>query len=197
MVKSRLQKAWVLGGIVFSFLCQPFCFSAAQDVDTYFDRGSQDLNQGNLEQAVSDFTKVIELDPKTHEAYYNRGAAKASIFAKENPLARTKTFVVGDCPLLSEAIGDFTRAIDIAPDKFQYYLARGSAYIFIRQTKNAVTDLTRAIELNPGQADIYFNRGLAYILSGDIKDGWADIDKSKKMGYAPPKEAMDNLEKMK
>ena len=197
MIKHCFRMVLILWGLAFSCLLHSFCFGADEDADKYFDRGSQDLNRDDFAQAVNDFTKVIELSPATHEAYYNRGAARSNIFAKENTLERTKTFIAGDCPLINEAISDFTKAIDIAPDKFQYYMARGSDYIFIRQSKNAVTDLTRAIELNPNQADIYFNRGLAYILSGDIKDGWADIDKSKKMGYAPPKEVVDNLQKVR
>jgi len=197
MIQRYLEKTWILWGVIVSCLYQPFCYSASEDADKYFDRGSQDLSQGNFEQAVSDFTKVIGIAPQTHEAYYNRGAARSKMFAKENPLERTKTFFAGNCFLINEAISDFTKAISIAPDKFEYYMARGSAYIFVRQSKNAVTDLTRAIALNPNQADIYFNRGLAYILSGDIKDGWADIDKSKKMGYTPSKEITDNLGKVK
>jgi len=197
MVKNCLQKLWIFWGIIFSCLCQPFCSMAADDVDNYFDRGGQELSQGNFEEAVSDFTQVITLDPRAHEAYYNRGAAKANMFAKENPLERTKTFLAGDCPLLRDAISDFTKAISIDPNNFQYYMARDSAYIFIRQSKNAVADLTRAIRLNPNRADIYFNRGLAYVLNGDIKDGWADIDKSKKMGYAASKAIENNLEKVK
>lgn len=197
MPKVYFRKILILWGAAFTCLFQSFCFAAAQDVDKYFDHGSQALSQGDLEQAVGDFTKVIELSPGTHEAYYNRGAARANMFAKESVLERTKVFVNGNSLVISEAISDFSRAIDIAPNNFQYYMARGSAYIFIRRPKNAITDLTTAIGLNPGQADIYFNRGLAYIFSGDLKDGWADIDKAKKMGYAPSRTLEDNLKKVK
>jgi len=197
MNKNILRKIGLLLWMIFFGFCQPFCFCAVKDVDKYFDRGLENLNQGNFQGAIENFTRVIELDPKAHEAYYDRGAAYANLFAKVNPLERTKTFLNGGCPELKAAIGDFTRAIAIAPNNFQYYLARGSAYIFVRQTKNAVVDLTRAIELNPNQADIYYNRGLAYIFCGDIKSGWADIDKSKKMGYATPSEVTDKLEKLK
>ena len=29
--------------------------------------------QGNLEQAIEDFTRAMELDPDNDQAYYNRG----------------------------------------------------------------------------------------------------------------------------
>ena len=48
-------------------------------------------------EAIADFTKVIELDPKNALAYYNRGAAK---FALNK---------------YSEAMADYTKAIELDP----------------------------------------------------------------------------------
>lgn len=195
MVKFFLLRRYFLLAVF--LLCPFFCFGAAQDADRYFDSGSKNMQSGDMEGAVSDFTKVIELSPATHEAYYNRGAARANIFGKKDALERTKVLLSGNSPLINEAIADFTKAIQLAPNTAQYYSARGSAYLFIRQSKNAVADFNKVIELNPSQADAYFSRGLSYIVGGNLKDGWADIDKSKKMGYAPAKDAQDNLQKVK
>jgi len=39
----------------------------------YYNRGNIYGKQGNLTQAISDYTKAIEINPKYTEAYYNRG----------------------------------------------------------------------------------------------------------------------------
>jgi tetratricopeptide (TPR) repeat protein len=45
------------------------------DVQTYFDHGRADFLWKNYDEAISDYTKVISLDARSAEAYYNRGLA--------------------------------------------------------------------------------------------------------------------------
>ena len=61
----------------------------------------------------------------------------------------------------SEAIEDFTKAIELEPDADAYYI-RGRAYGRQREYDRAIEDFTKAIELNPKFADAYYARGNAY-----------------------------------
>jgi Flp pilus assembly protein TadD len=56
----------VIGQLILTFNCY------ALTTKEYFDQGLADGQQGNLTQAVSDFTKAIEIDPKYGKAYSNR-----------------------------------------------------------------------------------------------------------------------------
>ena len=41
----------------------------------YYGRGNTFLSIKKYEEAIADYTKAIELDPKDADAYYNRGGA--------------------------------------------------------------------------------------------------------------------------
>ncbi len=47
----------------------------AETAEEYFSRGVAYHEQGNLTQAISDFTNAIEINPKLAEAYPHRGDA--------------------------------------------------------------------------------------------------------------------------
>jgi tetratricopeptide (TPR) repeat protein len=42
----------------------------------YFDRGSAKQAKGDMDSAIVDYTKTLQLKPDLAEAYYNRGIAK-------------------------------------------------------------------------------------------------------------------------
>ena len=51
----------------------------SQTAQDWFNRGSAKSNSGNFREAISDFDKVIQLDPNFEDAYYYRGMAKNSL----------------------------------------------------------------------------------------------------------------------
>ena len=89
---------------------------------------------------LADYTKAIELDPKSAMAYINRGVAYAKLKQYE------------------KAIADFTRAIELDPKSASVYIRRGYAYVQLNQYDKAITDYNRAIELDPKSAKAYNNR---------------------------------------
>jgi tetratricopeptide (TPR) repeat protein len=50
--------------------------STAQTAESYFAAGLEKAEKGLYKEALADFTKVIELNPKSAVAYTNRGYAK-------------------------------------------------------------------------------------------------------------------------
>ena len=45
----------------------------------YFDQGLEKYDTGNYQEAITDFTKAIELDPKNANAFNGRGTAKSKL----------------------------------------------------------------------------------------------------------------------
>src|SRR5262245_4004174 len=74
----------------------------------YLNRGNAKDDNQDVDGAISDYTKAIQLKPDDADAYYNRGISR-----KHN----------GD---LDGAIADYNKAIGLTPHK-DYYTNRGNA----------------------------------------------------------------------
>ncbi len=49
------------------------CF--AKDYETYINRGSTYIDEGQYDKAISDYARAIELKPRRADTYYSRGLA--------------------------------------------------------------------------------------------------------------------------
>ena len=115
-----IQEGFLVLAVFFIFIFN--CY--AQTAEEYFNRGLADVKQGDLTQAIIDYTKAIEIDPKHAETYDNRGI----IYEKQ-----------GNVP-------------------------------------QAIADYNKAIELNPNYANSYNNRGLTYANQGNYNQAILDYD---------------------
>jgi tetratricopeptide (TPR) repeat protein len=113
-----------------------------------------------------------------------RGKATSDVFRCRG-LARMK---LGKYP---EAVDDYTRALERAPDA-SIYQHRGWAHFFADAWKLALRDFARSIELNPDQGDAYTGRGLARVMLGDYRQGVADAEQALRLKPGTP-EMMHNL----
>jgi tetratricopeptide (TPR) repeat protein len=77
-----------------------------------------------------------------------------------------------------EAVGDFSRAIDLATQDRGVWFSRGEAYLRLADPPKAVLDFTRAIELEPNHAWAWHNRGHANERLGRWDEAFADFSKS-------------------
>jgi len=118
--------------------------SGPTDATAYLYRGAAHFTKGLYDEAISDFTKAIEINPESADGYTNRGAA------------------YGEKGLYDLAISDFTKAIEINPEDSDGYVNRGIAYAQIRLYDLAISDLTKAIEINPRDARAHLGRGEIY-----------------------------------
>jgi tetratricopeptide (TPR) repeat protein len=100
----------------------------------YLDKGSRHLAQGQFDEAIAAYTKVIELDPGYALAYSNRGEAYYSIGEYD------------------KAIADYTKAIELDPEFWLAYYRRGLAYESKGEYEKAASDYEKVIEMatDPG-----------------------------------------------
>jgi tetratricopeptide (TPR) repeat protein len=131
----------------------------------YHNRGNAYVKSGLLDEAIKDFTKAIQLNPKYAGNYHNRGNA----YVKSG--------------LLDEAIKDFTKAIQLNPYYATAYNNRGNTYGMKGLLDEAIKDFTKAIQLNPNYATAYYNRGFAYYQKGSKELAIKDLEKSADLGY--------------
>ena len=133
-------------------------------------RGIEKAKNGDLDGAMADFDRAIELNPKDDAPYYNRAQAK-----------RLKKDAAG-------AIADYTRAIELGSQNPAAYNNRGNARAENNDRDGAIADYTRSIELKPDYARAYYNRAVAKQEKGDAIGAKADF---KTAGKLDPELASD------
>ena len=115
-----------------------------RDAAIHNNRGIACRDKGEIDSAIENFTKAIELSPDLAIAYSNRGVA------------------YGEKGDIDRAIADFTEAIELQPDFADAYYNRGIAYHEKREYDRAIVDYTMTIGLKPDLVEAYNNRGDAY-----------------------------------
>ncbi|WP_338316134.1 tetratricopeptide repeat protein, partial [Streptomyces bohaiensis] len=126
----------------------------------YRARGRHHRTAGNHEQAVTDLTRAIELNPGDELNHYWRGLAHHAAGNYE------------------QAITDLTRAIELEPDDALNHLWRGLAHHEAGNYEQAITDLTRAIELNPDNASNHHWRGTTHHEAGNYEQAITDLTRA-------------------
>lgn len=127
--------------------------SSAED---FSQRGISRFEKNDLDGAIADFTKVIELKgPQLEFCFYFRGIA---LYRRGR---------------LDEAIADLSKAITLKQHP-RFYDDRGNLLAQKGDFDGAVADLNRAIEIEPKYAKAYGDRGIVHLMRGE--DTAADAD---------------------
>src|SRR5262249_39533433 len=139
--------------------------SAAPDASDgdLVNRGIEKAKNGELDGAIADFDRAIELNPKDDAPYYNRAQAR-----------RLKNDTAG-------AIADYTKAIELSSTNPAAYNNRGNARAENKDRDGAIADYTRAIELKPDYARAYYNRAMLKKEKGDAGGAAADFKRAQKL----------------
>jgi tetratricopeptide (TPR) repeat protein len=106
---------------------------------------------GRRDQAVIDFSKVIELYPNDVNAWLSRGRTYRRMGQWD------------------KAVIDFSQVIERKPDLGQAWMERGWARADLGQWKEAAADFTKLVALHPDEPMYWYNNALAYLGAGDAK----------------------------
>lgn len=174
-------------------------------------KGFEYYMKGDLDHALSEYNKAIEIDPALIRVYLERGniyvtkgdydsaisdftqAAKLSpndaitYYNLANTYAAKKDY--------DNAITNYTRAIDIDPNYIEAYDNRGISYADKGDYDSAIKDYNKAININVKNAISYINRSYAYYRKGDYEEAWNDVYAMEALGYKPHPEFIEELKK--
>jgi tetratricopeptide (TPR) repeat protein len=109
------------------------------------------------EDALADYTRVIEIDPNYPEYHFDRG----------NLLSKMGR--------LQEAIDNYTHAIEISPPFPEVYYNRAAAYNRLGEVEKALTDYTYLLEFDPDHLDGRLNRATLLLEAGDTAGARQDV----------------------
>ena len=125
----------------------------------FYGRGNAYYELKNYQNAISDYTKAILLNPSNVNAYFNRGVV---YFEQQN---------------YPKAINDFTQILRLQPEHAEAYYKRGLVYYKSQDYLKAIQDYTQVIGLRPNTLDAYnayLGRGVAYAANNNLQKAIAD-----------------------
>ncbi len=150
----------------------------------FLGRGNANVELGNFDDAVDDFTHAIAINPHIAGYFDNRLNALRAIGRYKEALAdanaatrlapdysfvyRSRALVYSDLGRFAAAIADFDRALAMAPNDSGLLVDRGRMKIKAGRPADAIGDFTRAISTDPYQMDAVRERGLTYLSLGEI-----------------------------
>jgi putative GTP pyrophosphokinase len=108
----------------------------------YKHRGMAFFAESKYQEAIDDFSKVLEFDPKAYKAPYYRGIVY-SVFQD-----------------YAKAIDDFSYSLEINPYQSFCLFRRGQAYYHVNDYPKALSDCENALVLDPGSESIKKFRNL-------------------------------------
>jgi tetratricopeptide (TPR) repeat protein len=126
----------------------------------YMGRGLIYSVSGNPQQALSDYNKALELNPKYTRAWYNRGNWYFDSLDYE------------------KAISDFTQSVMLGYNSPSLFVNRGLSYAALNRHELAIADYTKSLSINQNQPDVYVNRGNSYAISGNFVSAIEDFRKA-------------------
>jgi tetratricopeptide (TPR) repeat protein len=135
--------------------------SPARRAELHFARGNAYLSLQRYQNAVDDFTAVIELDPTLRGAYVDRGVAYHHLRQYER------------------AIRDYDRAIALNSDLFATHYNRALSYFRLGRYAEAWKDFDDAVKRTPDDAKALYGRGLSKARLGGSGD--ADFAAAKRL----------------
>lgn len=142
-LRELLETAYA-GKHTTSALPQQDTVNATYTAEYFYRSGETWYDMQRYEEAISNFTQALHLDPQYVPAYDSRGIAYATLKQYDH------------------ALSDFTEAIRLNPHNATTYYNRGTAYLAMNRVEAAVSDYTEAIILDPHYVQAYTNRGIAY-----------------------------------
>ena len=127
--------------------------TAAQSSANLYRNGLKALRAGDNQLAVSRLDKAIQLNPKDHRYYNDRGVAHKRS---------------GD---LEAALSDYSKALEIKPDYTNALNNRGVAYLKLGRFDDAIADFTSALKRKgPLEGKVHSNIGIAYAQKGNHQE---------------------------
>jgi tetratricopeptide (TPR) repeat protein len=131
----------------------------------------KDSNNG-----IDDFDKVLNLEPNNLKILYFRGLALTDIAVKTKDDENDRKSANG---FAQRALADFSKAIEIDPNDYDYYNARGKLFLAFGFYKEAIVDFEKSISIKPNDVG-YSQIGLAKFYLDD-KNAIDEVNKAIKI----------------
>jgi tetratricopeptide (TPR) repeat protein len=119
-------------------------------------------------KAIEDYTEALRRNPRTSDAWSNRGNVRWSLGQVESECGRDPL------PLYRQAVEDYTEALRLEPNSSGYFTNRGNVYWSMGEAegargadpadfyRKAIADCTEALRRYPDSIDARMNLAITY-----------------------------------
>jgi tetratricopeptide (TPR) repeat protein len=158
------------------------------------EKGNAHRNRGEYGQALEEYTRSLELSPKSVQTLFARGETYLKLNKLPEAVADFTSAVTidpkfaagwrrrGDAHFQAQdyraAITDYTRVINLLPRACDVYTLRGDTYCRLSQYAEAIDDYTQALEIDPSDRVARRNRGYAQAMLRDFSSAIADCTRA-------------------
>lgn len=129
-------------------------------------RATSLMEAGRYQEALTEYTRAINLRPDYSTAYLGRGYVYQRLGDYKNALA------------------DYTKVIQLAPTDSEAHVVRGLLCDLMGNPEQAISDYTMAITIRPSNAAAHYHRGMDREKLGDLQGAIADLQAAAAMGHA-------------
>lgn len=126
-------------------------------------------NEGNLEEAINIYSKILEAVPSSQKSII-------SVIRKHRGMAY---FSMNN---FESALEDFDKSIENDPKAFRTHYYKGIVLAIQKKYKEAIKCFTTSLEINEFQAHTHFRRALAYYEVNEYENSMNDLDAAIKLG---------------
>lgn len=203
MLKDKKLTAFFACFFTLSYIGSQVLF--AQNANIYLSQGKAKSEAGAYAQAIQDFTKAINFNSRSDDAYHYRGEAYFRIrrYAKAlkdfdkaidiDPRQSSASYhlrglVKYNLNLYEQAIADYNKAIKIAYSDETYFVDRAKAYLKLGRHKKALKDCNSALKISGTYAYALSVRGLIKVAQGNKQAASADLLAAIQNAKNDPKE---------
>jgi len=128
-----------------------------------FDKGVLSFKKNQYQDAIDEFSKLIELAPDNPDAYKNRGVS----YMKQDQY--------------DLAIKDFETAKNLFPELKGLYSNLGVAWYYKKEYEKAIQNYDLEIEMAPDNHVVYFNRALCLAELDRNEEALLDLEKTLRL----------------
>jgi tellurium resistance protein TerD len=129
----------------------------AQKAANFSNQGSLNVQKGDFQGAIANFTQALGLNPNIPQAYLGLGIATSKQGNKQ------------------QAIYNYDRALQFNPNLAEAYFGRGQVYYELGNKQKAIGDYEQAIRVNPNYGLAYLERGAIRCMLGTKSQAVADF----------------------
>jgi tetratricopeptide (TPR) repeat protein len=131
----------------------------------WFQTGLKRQNRRRYREAITAYTRAIDIDPGFSGFYAMRG------------------FTYGKLGFNRKALSDYNKAIKLDPEAADTYYMRGALFARMGDFRRALKDLNRSLQLDPQPAEVYVMRGSVYMVTGNTFKAINDYKVAARLGH--------------
>ncbi len=165
---------------------------SVMDIQSTLQRAIKETNMQLFSDALKDCNDVIERDPESAIAYFERSVSLCkeidmlSRFSEDEQYTTVnKTYKIAKDPKTEKydmALTDLNKVLQLEPEFSLAYYNRAFVKYKLKDLNGAINDYTKAVTLDATFADAFYNRGLLFFVQNDKLSACQDYSKAGELG---------------